>query len=80
MLAFELLERFHAALRALDLRIAGELNPGLSDAEMDALTEPLGFTLPTELRTSSAGTTAHAPPPTPRVRTPSSRLAQASAH
>jgi len=51
MLTIDLLERFHTALRALDLRIADELNPGLSDAEMDALTEPLGFTLPTELRT-----------------------------
>jgi len=51
MLSIDLLERFGTALRALGLPIAEELNPGLSDAEMDALTGPLGFALPTELRT-----------------------------
>lgn len=46
-----LLERLATRWRAHGLPIVESLRPGLSDAEMDQLTEPLGITLPREART-----------------------------
>lgn len=51
MLSKELLEDPAARWRRQDMPIAGSLRPGLSDAEMDPLTEPLGIRLPREART-----------------------------
>jgi hypothetical protein len=50
MLDRELLEQLHDRWRRLDAPIINHLKPGLSDARMDALTEPLGLSLPSEAR------------------------------
>jgi len=50
ILTTTLLERFYAALDAQQMPIATVLAPGLSDAEIDELTAPLGIALPDELR------------------------------
>jgi hypothetical protein len=46
-----LLEQLAARWRTHGLLIVESLRPGLSDAEMDELTEPLGIVLPREART-----------------------------
>jgi cell wall assembly regulator SMI1 len=51
LLNIELLTRLERCWQARDLPILRRLKPGLSDAEIDALTEPLGLRLPVEART-----------------------------
>jgi cell wall assembly regulator SMI1 len=46
-----LLEQLGAQWRKYDVPIARRLAPGMSDKEMDALTEPLGLRVPPEART-----------------------------
>lgn len=60
-----LLQRLEAAGRAQGAPIAGSLRAGISEREIDALTQPLGLRLPTEARrwwTWHDGATAPAPP------------------
>ena len=51
VLTEDLLEALAARWRAQRMPIMESLRPGLSDAEMDRLTEPLAITLPREART-----------------------------
>jgi hypothetical protein len=51
ILSADLLEELAARWRAQGMPIIESLRPGLGDAEMDALTEPLDITLPREART-----------------------------
>ena len=51
MLTIDLLEALADRWRLLGAPIIENLRPGLSDAEIDALTHPLGITLPGEART-----------------------------
>lgn len=60
-----LLQRLEAAWRTQGAPIAGSLRAGISEREIDALTQPLGLRLPTEARrwwTWHDGATAPAPP------------------
>jgi cell wall assembly regulator SMI1 len=50
MLSHELLEQLERRWREAGWRGLGRLRPGLSDEQLDALTEPLGLRLPTEAR------------------------------
>jgi cell wall assembly regulator SMI1 len=47
----DLLEQLAARWREQGMPIVESLRPGLSDAEMDELTQPLGVLLPREART-----------------------------
>jgi hypothetical protein len=51
MLDIKMLHQLERRWRALDAPIVDHLRPGLSDAEMDSLTQPLGLRLPAEART-----------------------------
>jgi|tagenome__1003787_1003787.scaffolds.fasta_scaffold20962551_6 cell wall assembly regulator SMI1 len=51
MLTIDLLEALADRWRRLGAPIIENLRPGLSDAEIDALTHPLGISLPDEART-----------------------------
>ena len=51
ILTEDLLEQLAARWRAQRLPIIESLRPGLSDAQMDELTEPIGLILPREART-----------------------------
>jgi cell wall assembly regulator SMI1 len=51
LLTEDLLEQLQARWRQQGMPIAESLRPGLSDAEMDELTQPLGVRLPREART-----------------------------
>lgn len=50
-LTAEILDRFHQALRHAGAPLGNEIGPGLSDEQIDRLTEPLGLQAPPELRT-----------------------------
>lgn len=50
LLSLEQLETLEARLREVDAPVIGRLQPGLSDADIDALTAPLGLELPVEAR------------------------------
>jgi hypothetical protein len=50
MLSRDMLESLHECWSELDAPIVKHLRPGLSDAEIDGLTDPLGLRLPTEAR------------------------------
>jgi cell wall assembly regulator SMI1 len=50
LLTEDLLEHLAERWRALRAPIANSLRPGLSEAEMEALVDPLGLRLPTEAR------------------------------
>lgn len=51
ILTAALLQELDRALERIDAPITGLWRPGLTDAEMDALTEPIGIQLPAEART-----------------------------
>lgn len=63
-LQIELLERWEASARGAGAPLPDELQPGLSDAEIDGLLEPLGLRPPDDLRTLWGWRTAPVAPST----------------
>jgi hypothetical protein len=64
-LTVDVLERWRAAARAVGAPLAEELQPGISDAQIDALLKPLGLTAPPDLRTLWGWGTSRAVPINP---------------
>ncbi len=62
-LTLEILERLRTALRSAGASLADELEPGLSDEQIDGLGDELGLAIPAELRVFWRWQTA---PSTPR--------------